>query len=225
MKYTRYGLTFHLLREADLEMVRQWRNDPVVANNYEFREYITPEMQQTWFRSVSNINNLYTVIEYEGKKIGVINVKDIDWEARTCEGGIFLPDPAYHQTFIPAIISFITTEIIFVMFEWKTGYARVLKTNKGVQSFVKMLGYELMPGQEEIENQRYQATLASFENLAPKIRKAVSALAGNEEPGIFIVEASEYDDPLVLAWEERVKTSSHILRVEERPDGRYYWFG
>jgi hypothetical protein len=111
------------------------------------------------------------------------------------------------------------------MFEWNTGYARVLKTNKGVQSFVKMLGYELLPGQEQVENQLYHASRASFENLAPKIRKAVTALAGNDAPGVFIVEASEYDDPLVLAWEERVKTSSHILRIEERTDGRYYWFG
>ncbi|MCX6305249.1 MAG: GNAT family N-acetyltransferase [Bacteroidetes bacterium] len=224
MKYSRYGISFNFLKEEDIELVRQWRNDPVVANNYEYREHITPEMQKEWFKSVNNIHNLYTVIEYQGEKIGVINIKNIDWEARVCEGGIFLPDPKYHQTFVPAIISYVTTEIIFCIFEWNIGYAHVLKENKSVQAFVKMLGYELMDGQEEVNNQQYQVTRESFEKRAPRIKKAISVLTGNEEQGVLCIERREFSDPLVLQWEDKVKTSRYISSVETREDGRFYCF-
>ncbi len=224
MNYSRYGITFHFLREEDIELVRQWRNDPVVANNYEYREHITPEMQMAWFKSVNNINNLYTIIEYQGEKIGVINIKNINWDERVCEGGIFLPDPKYHQTFIPAVISYITTEIIFCVFEWNVSQARVLKDNKSVQAFVKMLGYELMPGQEEVNNQLYHATLESFEKRAPKIKKAVAALIGNDEPGLLFFPAEEFRDEVVLQWEDKVKLSSHVTRVMADDRGRSYLF-
>ena len=224
MHYTRFGFTFHLLREQDLEMVRQWRNDPVVSNNYEYREHITPEMQQEWFATVNNINNLYTVIEYEGRKIGVINIKNINWDELTCEGGIFLPDPSYHNTHIPAIISYITTDIIFNVFDWNIGYARVLKENRAVQSFVKMLGYELMPEQEEINNQLYRITRESFERFGPKIRKAISALPGCTGEGLFFIPAGEIGDPLVEAWEAKVRAGRQVVSAVTTAEGRTYRF-
>jgi RimJ/RimL family protein N-acetyltransferase len=224
MIYRRYGIAFHLVREEDIEMVRNWRNDPVVSNNYAFREYITPEMQKEWFKSVNNINNLYTIIEYQNEKIGVINIKNIDWEARTCEGGIFLPDPKYHNSGLPAIISYITTEIIFRMFEWSEGFAHVLKENTSVQQFVKLLGYELLPGQEEVNNQKYRITRETFEAKGEKIRKAISVLTGNDEKGVLLIRASSFNDPVVLGWENVVKTSKFILRTETTPEGRFYYF-
>lgn len=224
MRYSRFGISFHLLKEQDLEMVRQWRNNPVVANNYEYREHITPDMQADWFKTVNNINNLYTVIEYNGEKIGVINIKNIDWDRRECEGGIFLPDPKYHHSGLPAIISYITTEIIFTMFDWNTGVAHVLRENTSVQQFVKMLGYELQPGQEEVSNQKYTITRESFERKGPKILKAISVLVDVKEPGMLLIETDEFDDPLVLAWEALVATSSHVVETGITSAGRIYWF-
>jgi UDP-4-amino-4,6-dideoxy-N-acetyl-beta-L-altrosamine N-acetyltransferase len=224
MKYSRFGITFHLLKEKDIEMVRQWRNDPVVANNYEYREYITPEMQRDWFMKINNINNLYTVIEYQGELAGVINMKNIDWTDQVCEGGIFFPDPKHHQTMLPAMVSFITTEMMFRVFDWNVSQAHVLKENTGVQSFVRLLGYELVPGQEEVNNQLYQVTRDSFEKHAPRIRKAMVALVGNSEPGVYTIEPDEFSDPLILQWEEKVKGSRFIQRTGTTPEGRSYWF-
>jgi RimJ/RimL family protein N-acetyltransferase len=224
MNYSRYGITFHFLREEDIELVRQWRNDPVVSDNYEYRTHITPEMQKAWFQTVNNINNLYTIIEYQGEKIGVINLKNIDWEKRVCEGGIFLSDPKYHQTFVPAVISYITTEIIFLIFDWNISEAHVLKENKSVQAFVKLLGYELMPGQEDVNNQLYQATFESFEKRAPKIKKAVAAMVGNAEPGKLFIPAEEFSDPVIMQWEEKIKSSRFIISVEANEQGRNYLF-
>lgn len=224
MKYSSLGITFHLLKEKDIELVRQWRNDPVVVQNYEYREYITPEMQKAWFQTVNNINNLYTIVEYKGEKLGVINLKNIDWETQDCEGGIFFPDVKNHQTPLPAVISYITTELIFTVFDWSVMKAHVLKENKSVQAFVKMLGYEKLPGQEDINNQAFRITRESFAKKAVRLRKAVSVLAGNNDQGVLQIEPCEYSDPVVMQWEEVVRSSPHIKRKEENPEGRFYYF-
>lgn len=212
------------MQEADIEVVRQWRNDPVVANNYEFRDHITPEMQQKWFQSVNNINNLYTILEYKGEEIGVINIKNINWEEKTCEGGIFIPDTKYHLTGLPAIISYVTTEIIFRMFDWNVAYAHVLRDNHSVQQFVKMLGYQLLPGQEEVHNQKYIITKESFELKSEKIRKAINVLAGNDEKGVLFIPSAMMNDPLTREWEAKVNTSRFMQKTELKPEGRYYYF-
>ena len=149
MKYLQYGITISMLKAGDIEMVRQWRNDPVVVKNYAYREFITPEMQEKWFRSINNINTLYTLIEYEGDKVGVINLKKMDWEKMTFEGGIFIPFTRYHATPLPAVVSLITTDVAFNVMNFKTGYAHVLKENKPTQSFIRQLGYVMSEGQED----------------------------------------------------------------------------
>lgn len=224
MIYSRFGISFQMMKEDDIEIVRQWRNDPVVVNNYEFRDYITPEMQMEWFRRVNNINNLYTIVWYKGERIGVINMKNIDWESRYCEGGIFLPDPRHHEGVISGTISFMTTELIFTMFDWHSLSAHVLKENRAVQAFVSMLGYVKAPGQENENNQLFIITRESYEKRAPKLRKAVSVLIGNSEKGILQIEPGEFNDPLICQWEDVVRKSPFISRVETTPGGRYYYF-
>ncbi len=224
MIYSRLGISFSLMREKDIEMVRQWRNDPVVASRYEFREYITPEMQREWFQKVNNIRNLYTILEYRQQKIGVINFKNIDWDQKTGEGGIFLPDPKYHSTGLPAIISYITTEIIFRVFGWNEATAHVLQENTGVQQFVTALGYELLPGQEGVHNQKYRATRESFEAKAGRLEKAILLISESNEPGILQIPASSFEDPLVLEWENKVRESPFVVRQETTPEGRFYYF-
>ena len=63
------------LSEEDLELIRSWRNAAHVVNQMIYREYITPEMQQTWFQTINNKYNYYFVIEFEGKNtnLGIIN--------------------------------------------------------------------------------------------------------------------------------------------------------
>lgn len=224
MIYKRFGISFHLLKENDIELVRQWRNDPVVANNYEFRDHITPEMQKEWFKTINNTSNLYTVIEFKGEKIGVINIKNIDWEKKECEGGIFIPYPRFHQTYLPAIISYVTTEIIFVLFDWNIAYAHVLKERRSNQEFVRQLGYELAPGQENVSNQKWIITRESFEKKAKKLNRAIGVLVNVNEPGSLLIEKDESEDPLILQWEALASKSSRINNVEKTAEGRFYYF-
>jgi UDP-4-amino-4,6-dideoxy-N-acetyl-beta-L-altrosamine N-acetyltransferase len=224
MKYTRFGISFSLMKEEDIEMVRQWRNDPVVVRNYAFRDHITPEMQKEWYKKVNNINNLYTIIEYQGEKVGVINLKNIDWENRTYESGIFIPYEKYHNTPLPAIVSYITTEIPFKLFDWQIGYAHVLKANKATQSFIKQLGYVLSPGQENVDNQEYSMTRETFEKKGVKIRKALSTLLPLTDTGKLFFDRDELNEDVIRQWEDIVKKSPAVIRVESTEAGITYYF-
>ena len=78
MKFRKYGITLTRLREDDIELVRKWRNSPGIQQYMEYREFITEEMQKKWFESINNLQNFYFIIEYENKKIGLINTSNID---------------------------------------------------------------------------------------------------------------------------------------------------
>ncbi|MEI7490627.1 MAG: GNAT family N-acetyltransferase [Bacteroidota bacterium] len=225
MKLIRYGITLHRLKEDDLELVRQWRNDPVVRDNFAFRDYITPVMQHAWFKSINNIHNFYTVIEYQAVKIGVINLKNIDWDEMSAEGGIFIPDVKYHQTSVPATISFMTTEILLNAFHFKTGYAHVLKENDAVRSFIYSLGYKMCPGQENEANQKFFITPDLFRlRTSGRFREAIGLVAGTDEPGFFIFEPNEAHDPVALEWEEKIQHHLKPMSDKVNIPGRVYLF-
>lgn len=223
MKYTQFGITIVRLKEEDIELVRQWRNSPQVAERMEYREYITPEMQKAWFRSISNMNNIYLVIVYQGEKIGVINVKDIDWQSRKLESGIFIPDEKYWGTFVPSIVSIMLTQMFFRIFGWDHYYAHILRTNERAIQYNKSLGYELCEGEEENENQLYILKRENFERRAQKLVKALTVISGGDTSAIFQLEPEDLGTELEQFVENNLPNISWLTRVEENEQGRFYF--
>ena len=88
MKLEKYGIILKRLTYDKIELVRNWRNDPKISQYMEFRDYITLEMQEKWFQKINNDNNFFFIIEYEGKEIGIANIKDIEYKEKTGEAGI-----------------------------------------------------------------------------------------------------------------------------------------
>jgi RimJ/RimL family protein N-acetyltransferase len=224
MYFTKYGVTFHLLKESDIEMVRQWRNAPHITSNMEYREHITPEMQKKWFDSINNIHNLYFVIEYKNEKIGLTNGKNLDFENWTGEAGIFLFEKKYHKTPVTAIISILGAEIFFNLFQWKAGFAHVLRDNRAMKLYIQLLGYRLCPGQEDKINQKYMITRKSYEKKSGFLKKALSIVVKIKEKGRLVIEPSELNDERVLFWEEKMLKNNPELISEETPEGRIYYY-
>ncbi len=178
MKVTKYGITLTRLGEGDIELVRKWRNSPEIQQYMEYREFITEEMQKKWFESINNMQNFYFIIEYENKKIGLINTSNIDWENYTSDGGIFIWEEKYYETFIPVWASLCLLESDFFLFQARKSFIKTLKDNHRAIVLNKHLGYQLMEGQEDVYNQQYSLTRENFEMKAKKIIKAASLLAG-----------------------------------------------
>ena len=103
-----FGISLERLKEKDIELVREKRNSTLVSQFMEFRGHITPEMQKEWFNSINNINNLYYIITYNNKKVGLINGAKINWEImETASGGIFIWEEELWQTHVPLMANLV----------------------------------------------------------------------------------------------------------------------
>jgi UDP-4-amino-4,6-dideoxy-N-acetyl-beta-L-altrosamine N-acetyltransferase len=222
MYYLKFGFKLSLLKESDLEMVRRWRNAPHITQNMEFREFITPEMQQNWFRSINNIHNLYFVIEYKGEKIGLTNGKNLDFENSTGEAGIFLYEKKYQKTPVPAILAIMGAEIFFDLFKWNAAYAHVLKENRAMKMYVQFLGYRLCEGQEGKINQKYQMTRETYNKNKAILRKAMSLVVKMKEKGRLVIEREDFTDERILFWEEHLLKNNPAITMEVTEEGRIY---
>ena len=84
-----YGL--RPITEADLELVRSWRNSDRVRVNMYTDHMITPEEHLRWFEKVKGGDtDLYLICEKEGTPVGVVYFNHIDRKQRDCEWGFYL---------------------------------------------------------------------------------------------------------------------------------------
>lgn len=180
MIITKGNIVFRKLVHDDIELVRQHRNSSDVSQFMEYREHITPEMQEKWFSSINNNFNLYFVIEYKGQKIGLVNGKDINWESHSMETGIFIWDKKYLNTHIPLLAVLVFGELGIMTFGL-TAYAHILKTNHRAKRYNKLLGFRLCEGQENVENQLYKMTKDTYLSKTGFIKGAFKKLMGNAD--------------------------------------------
>ena len=84
MKLTKYGITLNRLQEEEYARAcPQWRMNQFHGIQ---RKYHTECSITGW---IGRNNNFYFIIEYQGKKIGMINSSHIEWDTVSSEGGIF----------------------------------------------------------------------------------------------------------------------------------------
>jgi RimJ/RimL family protein N-acetyltransferase len=173
----KYGVTLRRLTEEDIELVRVHRNSVEIQQQMFYSETISPEMQKKWFVTINNIYNHYFIIEYEGKKIGLIFGKNDDYNERTTEGGIFIWDKQQLNSLAPVIASIIFTELTFTFREMKRIYATVKKQNQQVINYISQLGYKLAEEFPAEEKLIYVLTKEDYFSKATKIKKAVALLS------------------------------------------------
>ncbi len=174
-----YGVKLSRLTEHDLELVRYWRNQHEVARHMAYRTYITPQMQQSWFRSVNNRFNYYFIIETEGKKTGLINARNYDPALGYGEGGIFIWDKDYLGSDVPVFSSLCLLNFMLLRVKvFNRSRIRVLRGNERAIHYNKLLGYTLLPGQDDVENQVYELSTEAYEVKSHKLNKAAALLSG-----------------------------------------------
>jgi RimJ/RimL family protein N-acetyltransferase len=164
--YTRFGVTIGRLTLTEIEYLRQRRNDPQLSQFMIVQEEISPEQQLAWFSSVDNRNNLYGTIHWQGEFIGLTNLKNIDHEACSAEGGMMIWSPEHQNSLVPFRAALVGTDLAFWEYGFQTMSARVLGSNIRALRFNKALGYRFdPPGPDGVcsgsvtGNQYWRATL------------------------------------------------------------------
>jgi len=143
MEWQRYGVKLKRLTIDKIELVRNWRNDPKISSYMFFKEYITPKMQLEWFNKINNDSNYYFIIEYNNEEIGLINTKNIDYEKKCGEMGLFIYEDKYLGTEIPFRASLCIGDFAFEHLKLDYTYGRVVSDNKHAIKYNKTLGVDI----------------------------------------------------------------------------------
>jgi len=224
MRLTKYGITLRRIRLEDIELIRQWRNSPQISQFMEYRDNIRPEMQRKWFQSVNNNNNFFYIIEYQQKDIGLINSSKVEWDTVSSEGGIFLWDEQYYETFVPVWASLCLLETSYFILNAGRSVIKTLRDNERAKKLNIHLGYELMEGQEEEYNQKYLMTADTFKLHAPKLIKAAKLLAGDDPEGHSVFFDKEDIRSGLADFIDGKINKEMVMKYTEAADGRHYIF-
>ena len=169
-----FNLKLIRLTEDKIELVRRWRNDPKISQYMEFRDYITSDMQKKWFEKISKSdNNFFYIINVEGKDIGLINIKDVDFQEKIGEPGIFIWDDDFLNSDYSFRASLCLLDFAFYTLNLEKMVAHVLCDNKRAIQFNKIWGYKLSKNQEGIYNQEYTLSFNDYEISKQRILKYI----------------------------------------------------
>ena len=174
MDVHKYGFILKKLQEEDIEMLRKHRNSEAIRSKMFYQKKITSEEQKRWFASVNNIYNFHFIICYKGEKIGLISGKNLDYEKKTSEGGIFIWSEKYRGTAVPSIASIIMADLTFSLLKFNATYAEVRIDNRKQIKYNELLGYQLV---EKVESEDKLIYALTAENYLRKTRKLLSGIS------------------------------------------------
>jgi UDP-4-amino-4,6-dideoxy-N-acetyl-beta-L-altrosamine N-acetyltransferase len=185
-----YGLTLRQLQHEDIEMVRLWRNDPKVSSFMAFREHISKEQQEAWFKSVDNENNHFFIIEASSGPVGMCELKKIDPKQMTAEGGIFFHDEQVRNSpqCVAAVV--LLSEYGFERLGLRQIYAQILDENVRAIRFNKCMGYELLR-KGEAGKSVYVLTGDSFRTASSRLKAGLQNMTrAPEQKPVAATEAT-----------------------------------
>ncbi len=225
MKLQKYGITLERLTESDIELVRKYRNSAEIKNFMQFRKRITRSMQKKWFESIDNYLNYYFIIIYDGKKIGLINIKNIDWVKNTdvSESGLFLWDWNYIDSPAPLLASIILSEFGYGVLCGENSKIKILKSNKKAVEFNKKLGYS------EIKScpdgfSMYMQTKDSFISATAPLRKKALVFCNNDPALYMTIEQSDWNNDKGKYLNDYLKMKKHNYSKEVNGNTEVYKF-
>lgn len=147
------NIRLSLITEADLEMMRNWRNADHVNREMEFREIIDSESQQRWFNEMDKKTNFYFRLDVSDEPIGILNLKNIDWVNNTAEAGVFIGNELNLGTISPVLAVIIMMDFAFEILGIRQLQAKIADSNTNAIEFNSQLGYQpnkkLNPGFSE----------------------------------------------------------------------------
>ena len=135
-----FGIYLEPLSEANLELVRQWRNSAAIAQYMEYQKEISSEAQIVWFRSLQSA--YYFVIYAAKSPCGLIDLKRINLETKTAEAGLFIGDTQFLGTGIALGASILLLDFAFDQLHLETVNAKMHKDNLEAKQYNQLLGFQ-----------------------------------------------------------------------------------
>lgn len=169
-----FNIKYTLITENDLEKLRQWRNSDYVRSKMRYQGIISPEQQLNWYNNLDKERNFYFIVSSGGVELGMSNIKNIDYENRTSEPGIFFIDEKFNNGEFSINCAVIMIETSFYFFGANNMHSMAMKDNKPGLDFNTTLGFK--PVAEYDTYIDYNLTREDGLQNSQRIRKAFSKL-------------------------------------------------
>lgn len=124
----------------DIELVRQWRNSPLILFNMEFQKIISAEEQLLWFNSLKNEKCYYFLITVNSQKVGLVHLNK--FENDTAHVGLFIGNQNYVGTGISLGASVLILSFAFEELKLTKLFAKVKSSNNVAINYNQSLGFE-----------------------------------------------------------------------------------
>lgn len=136
-------VNFIEINEGDLETIRKWRNSSEVGKYMYTDNVISSDQQKNWFEKISlEENSRYWMIEYQGKKLGLVYIIDIDTYNSKCYWGFYLGDTSIRGEGIGKKVEFKLLNYVFDNLELNKLCGEVLNFNKRVLEMHSKFGFK-----------------------------------------------------------------------------------
>ena len=195
-----YDVRLIRVQAADLGLILKWRNNDWVRKNMFVQDVLQEKDQLAWFDSINNASNYYFIIEYLGEKVGLIHAKNFSEEEGIGEGGIFIGENEYLETWASVMASICLLNFIFTKLEINRSVIRVLAPNKSAISYNLKLGYKI-----EFEDANEIRMLLEKEDFFQKYNLLKSTLS----------KISKGNEALILQGEKASNNLTQINRLFE----------
>ncbi len=102
------------IQEADLEVIRNWRNSPDVSQYMYSDKEISREDQQKWYDRIKNDSTCsYWIINYNDKPLGVANITGVTQLLESCYWAFYLGDTSVRGGGIGAKVEYNVLKHVF----------------------------------------------------------------------------------------------------------------
>lgn len=169
-----FGIDMRLVEAEDLPLLCTWRNHPAIRPFMDDCRPVTPQVMAVWLNKKRTSNSSLAYICYAKQAaVGFTELKNIDWEQRRCEGGIFLFGEEYFGTGLAYAIA-LCREIVLQTLGIPVLISRVRKNNVRGMKFCKKYGGEFEREEDDflIFTHKYECRMAGLQHLAQKIGMA-----------------------------------------------------
>ena len=197
---SQYDVRLIRVQAEHLSLILKWRNNDWVRKNMFVQDILQEKDQLAWFNSINNASNYYFIIEYLGEKVGLIHAKNFSEEDGIGEGGIFIGEYDYLETWASVMASICLLNFIFAKTNINRSMVRVQAHNRRAISYNLKLGYKI-----DFEDANELRMILDKEDFLYKTTVLKSVLS----------KISKGQDALILEGEKSSNTINQINRLFE----------
>lgn len=172
-------------------------------------------MQIKWFRSIDNFDNFFFILRFKGLKVGLGNIKNIDWEELSGETGVFIAEKQNLSSFLPVVGVLTLSDLVFRIFKLKKLYSHVRPDNKRAVRFNTLFGYKRVAGEEGEESQLYELTTEMFKKATRKFFLLMKPLGYKTGNMIITLHAQDYLTDFGPQMEKKILDSGMNFKVSK----------